>query len=405
MRGVVYSTAVGCSWLLGAASAHAAQWSVQPTFSWSVDEDSNRVYVPIDQAQSSEAATLATSWVFRRTVESSDLSISANADVHRYTDSAEYANAQEGTLTAAFTHTGARTQFSWNVSAADVTTLTSELYETGIVQGNLHRVSLQTGASFSWSRTELHEFFIQAGFDDTRYHGALNQFLAGSNYTLSELLPGFRDESASLGERFFLSSHSSLTVSLFGDRVYITSSPPPGSGSPPIGSSYEAGAQVQYTGLLTERLHLDVSVGESRRSVDGTPSTYGTNASLSLTRDLTAGHLALVYSRSLLPYGIGSLVQVQQSRLSLDHALGTYLTADCSLFDVDNKATAGQVLRRRFEGAGAGLNWQTSESWTLRSEVSAGWTDPAGAPANLSIHEWRGALTMSWHPRQSIASR
>jgi hypothetical protein len=406
MRRVVYSTAVGCGWLLGAASAHAAQWSVQPTFSWSADEDSNRAYALADQAQSSEAAALATSWLFRRTVESSDLSVSANADVHRYTDSSEYANAQEGTLTAAFTHTGAQTQFSWNVSAGYLSTLTSEIYQTGIVKGNLHRLSLQTNASFSWSRTELHEFFIQAGFGDTSYHGALNQVLADYyGYTLSELLPGFRSESAALGERFFLSAQSSLTVSLFGDRVYTTSSPPPGANRLLLGTSYEAGAQLEYTSRLSERLHLDVTAGESRRSVDGAPSNYGTNASVSLTRDLTTGHLALAYSRSLLPYGIGSLVEVQQSRLSLDHGLGMYLTADCSLFDIDNKTAAGLVIRRRFEGASAGFNWQTSETWTLRTEVSAGWTDLPGAPTNLSIHEWRGALTMTWHPQQSIASR
>lgn len=405
MRGAKYGAAVGCGWLLGVASAHAAEWSVQPSLSWSVDDDSNRTLVPTDQAVRSDSGVLSTDWQFKRSEENTQLSVEASGDARRYSDPAIYSDVQEGSLSTGFTHTSEHMDEELTASIYDQSVLTSELYETGLIQGNIHRRSISAGASFGFARTELHELFVQLGFGDTRYQGALNQELAGTGFTLSELLPGYRFNSASFGERFTLSPESVLTVSAFGDRLYVVTPLAPGETSLPGGTSYEAGLQVEYVRSFTEQLHLDASVGESRRSVDGAPSTFGTDGSLALTRDLTSGHMGLSYTRSLMPYGIGSLVEVQQARASIDDELGPYLSVDGALTDIQNDATAGQIVRRKFAGAVVGLNWRTSEVWTLRTEVSAGWTQPFAVNGPLSIHEWRGALMMTWHPRESAASR
>jgi hypothetical protein len=366
--------------------AHAAEWSVQPSFSWSVDEDSNRAFLEPSPG-SSEGGVLATEWVFKRSLENTQISIDSALDTRRYTDSVLYPDATEGTLTAALMHTGERGQLALTAAAADQSLLTSELYETGIVAGNSHRLTLQGTLSASFSRTERRELFLQANVNDARYYG------------LASGLPGFKYALGSFGERFFLSDRATLAVSAFGDRLF-TSSNTPGS------ASYEAGLQAQYTRTLSERLHLDASVGESRRSLAESHAGFGTNASLSLTRDMTLGHVALSYTRSLTPYGIGSLVQVEQARASLDRKLGPYVSVDGNVFDIRNRAAAQFGIRRSFDGAAAGLSWRPSETWTLRTEVSAGWTEPLASPGGReSVHEWRAGVTMTWRPLQSTASR
>jgi hypothetical protein len=383
---MVYSTAVGCSCLLGAGHAplRAAEWSVQPSFSWAADYDSNRVLSTT--SQSSDEGTLSGDLKLRRTLESTDISLEPRITLRRFTDTS-YGDGDDRTLNAGFSRTWEQTQLNLTAFAADQSTLTTELLETGLVSGNTHRRTYQGGAVWSWSQTERRQTFLQLNYSDVSYQGQFSNFL-----------PGYKYPVASLGERFTLSDRSTFTVSAFGDAL---------STSVRNGNSHEAGIQLELVHSFSERTSVDASVGESQRSLTGTRS-YGTNASVSLTHNLVRGNVGLSYTRSLVPYGTGYLVQRQLITASGMRPITPYLNADVSFSRVQNPNSVVilRVDRRSYDSGVIGLNWRTSDTWTLRTEVGASRTQPFGSTSSSeSVHEWRAALTMTWTPLPSARSR
>jgi hypothetical protein len=386
MRGVVYSTAVGCGCLLGvgASPSHAADWSLQPSFSLSADYDSNRALQL--NGQGSEQGVLSGDLLMRRSMENSEISLEPKFAIRRFTDR-RYGNGDDLSAAGGYVHSTERTQLNLTGSVADQSTLTTELLETGIVQGDSHRVTLQGGSTWSWARTERRQLFFQATFSDVSYHG-----------TASALLPGYRYPNAALGERFFVSDRTTLAFSAFGDALLSSTAG---------NSSHEAGVQVEYTHTLSERNNIDIAVGESQRSLTGDRS-FGTNGSVSLTRNMLLGNVGLTYTRSLVPYGTGFLVERQQLSATASRPLTEYLIADMTVYRIENNQSAARLHldRRSLDGASMGLNWRPSETWTLRSEVSASRTEPFGSLGSReTVHEWRTAMTLTWRPLQIERSR
>src|SRR5579883_2873976 len=85
---MAYPTAIGCGCLLGAGGAshlHAAEWSLQPLFSWATDYDSNRNFEP--GTQGSEQAVLSTDVQLKRSLENMQLMLEPHFDVRRFSDS------------------------------------------------------------------------------------------------------------------------------------------------------------------------------------------------------------------------------------------------------------------------------------------------------------------------------
>jgi hypothetical protein len=225
---------------------------------------------------------------------------------------------------------------------------------------------------------------VQLAYSDVSYTGQ-------SNFAL----PGYRYPSASLGERFNLSERSTLSVSAFGDAL---SSDRAGN------SSHEAGVQVAFNYSSSERTVLDASIGESRRSLAGVQG-YGTVGALSITHKLSLGTVAASYTRSLVPYGTGFLVQRQAINASVTRSLTPHVDADVSVFRIQNNQSAAALGldRLRFDTAGVGLNWQLGETWTLRSQLTASRSQPIRSTE--TVHQWAVALIMTWKPRASAFSR
>jgi hypothetical protein len=172
-------------------------------------------------------------------------------------------------------------------------------------------------------------------------------------------------------------------------------------------SSRELGLQAEVIYQFSERTNLDASVGQSSRNL-ANQSSHGTDASVALTHSMPLGNLSLVYTRSLVPYGFGYLVERQQVTAAMTHSLSPYLDATLSYVRVENNETAVllRLDRRNYDSASAGLNWHPAETWSvsaqaewLRTQIPEvqGLTVINGP----TVQAWRGAVTLTWapHPR------
>jgi hypothetical protein len=142
----------------------------------------------------------------------------------------------------------------------------------------------------------------------------------------------------------------------------------------------------------------------SQLHVPATSGT-GTNIAASASHNFELSSVSFNYTRSLVPYGNGLLVERQQVTASAKRSLSPSVDVDLTVLRIQNSdATVRAGVDRRFyETAGAGLNWKMSETWTLRSEAGTSWSPPLGS--DTIVHEWRTALTMTWKPNPTWMSR
>jgi hypothetical protein len=383
MRQIVYTSAVGsCVLGTGAAPVRAAEWSITPIYSVSVDYDSNRRLLL--EAKGSEAAVVTADLTFKRAMEDWDVSIEPRYSFRRFSDRS-FGNGDDRSVYAALNRLTDGYSLNLTGSYWDQSTLLTEVLETGIVSANTHRRQGQAGANWTWTQTEVRELIAQINFTDVSYYGQGRA-----------QLPGFRYPSASLGERFAFSERGSLTFSTYGS---VLSSDTPGN------SSHEVGLQAEIIYSFSESTRVDGSVGESSRVLSG-QSSYGTDASISLTHTFTQGVASASYTRSLVPYGNGFLVERQQATASLTHPLTPYIDGTLSFTYVNNNHTTVQleIDRASYDIASAGVSWHPSETWAIGAQAQALRTQSLGLPAG-TVNDWRTYFTVTWTPHPWSLSR
>ena len=381
---MAHTTAIGCGCLLGAGGSphlHAAEWSIQPVISWSADYDSDRSLSV--GAPASESAILYGDLRLQRAMESTQILIEPKFDVRRYSDSI-WGPGDDRSLNATLAWTGERTKGSFTGFIADQTTLTAELYETGIISADTRRRSEQANTEWDWLHSEQHQTFVQLGYLGASYSGAAQR-----------QLPGYRYPSATLGERFFPTERLTFSVSAFADSLIS---------SAPGNSSHEYGGQAEVNYSYSETTTFDVAIGETKRVLTGQRGN-GTNATVSASHTMSRGTASLNYTRSLVPYGIGYLVQRQQVTASVTRPLTAYLDLTATAIRVDNNSSTVRLgLDRPFYNTlSVGLNWKMGESWTLQPAVSTNWTK--AIHTDTTVREWRAMLTTVWQPLPSSRSR
>ncbi|HEY0339998.1 MAG TPA: hypothetical protein VGC34_04275, partial [Steroidobacteraceae bacterium] len=313
---MAYPTAIGCGCLLGAggaASLHAAEWSLQPLLSWAADFDDNRNLEP--GTAGSEEAVVSADVKLQRSMENLQLSLEPRVDIRRFSNSI-YGPGDDRSLAAGLLWSRERVQFNFNASISDQNTLTTELLETGIVDTNTRRRLKTTNFELDLPMSEKHLFFTQFSYLGSSYSG---------NLFAEEALPGYRYFSGAVGERFILTEHLTLSTSVFGDLLHSDRAG---------GSSHEAGLQAGISYAHSERTSFDLQLGESRRTLAGatydvlvlgsdgqpeiaqfsvpTTTSNGTNISASFNHNFELSAISLNYTRSLVPYGSGLLVERQQ---------------------------------------------------------------------------------------------
>lgn len=383
MRQIAYPAAVGsCVLGAGPAPVRAAEWTITPVYSASVDYDSNRRLAA--DTQDSEATVLTADLTFKRALEDWNFSIEPRYSFRRYSDSS-LGNGDDRSVYAALNRLTETYSLNLTASYWNQSTLLTELLETGIFSDNTHRRQGQAGANWIWTQTELRQLVAQINFMDVSYYGEGEA-----------LLPGYRYPSASLGERFNFSERGSFTVSAFGSKIDSDSAG---------NSSHEIGFQGELIYAFSEATRLDALLGESSRVLAGA-SSNGTDASISLVHDLTIGSASIAYTRSLVPYGNGFLVERQQVTAALTYPLAPYLDGNLSLVYVDNNRTTVELDldRPSYDIAVAGLTWHGGETWAVGAQIQGLRTQTPGL-TNVPVNEWRTSVSVTWYPHQWTRSR
>jgi hypothetical protein len=376
MRQIAYPAALGsCVLGAGAAPVRAAEWSIVPDYSSSVDYDSNR-RLAVD-GKGTEAAVVAIDLSFKRALEDLQLTFEPRYVLRRYTD-ASLGNGDDRTVSAGMLWTGERSTLNLTSSYLDQSTLITELLETGLVSGDTHRRNAQAGLDWNWNQTERRSLLAQLSYSYVSYYGQSAEFF-----------PGYRYSSGSLGERFSFSERGSITVSAYGS---IFKSSVQGN------DSHELGLRGEVIYGFSQKTNIDVSVGESRRLL-ASASSNGTDISATANHAFFRDKLSLAYTRSLVPYGSGYLVERQEYTATLVHPWSEHLDTTLSVLRIQNNETAVllRIDRRSYMSLAAGLSWRPSEQWSMGVRVEA---IRSVLPdfTEESVKSWRSAVTLNWHP-------
>lgn len=378
MRQLGITAAIG-GYTVGAfcTQARAAEWSVAPTYNAFIDFDTNRQLRTDSTAADSGSALLGVDLRFQRALEHLIFTLEPNYQFRRFTDRS-YGNGDNRTVTAGMAWNGERTTFNLNASYLDQSTLTTETLETGLLVSDTFQHDITSSLNWTWNQTERRQLITQLSYSAVDYSGHFQ-----------DLLPGYKYFSGSVGERFIFDELTSVTLGTYGDKLV---SPIPGE------SSHEVGLQAELIHQFSERIDLDASVGGSRRVLGGA-SSFGTTASVSLSRSWEREKLSLQYLRSLVPYGTGLLVERQQYSGTLTHSFSEYLDGNLSYTQVHNNETAVllRLDRRGYSDLNVNLTWRPLKmlSVTLRGDaIRSQLIDLAGD----EVKEWRASLGLTWFP-------
>jgi hypothetical protein len=353
-----------------------------PNYSASVDYESNR-RLTVDH-KSSDASVLAVDLRFKRALEDMDFTIEPRYAFRRFTDPS-LGNGDDRLVDAGFNWAGERSTVNLSASYWDQSTLTTEFLETAVVSTDTHRRQEKANAAWNWNQTERRTLVSQVSYTDVSYYGRGAQ-----------AFPGFRYSTGLLGERLSYSERGNFTVSAYGSTF---------SSSTPGNSSHSVGLQAQVIHSFSERTNIDASIGESTRVLNG-KNGQGTDATLTVNHELFLGKVSLGYTRSLVPYGSGFLVQQQQFTATLARPLTPYLDSSLAFFRVQNNQTAVllRIDRPNYNSLAATLNWRPVETWTIGARVEAVRTQivsfvaHSGVPAAENVNAWRSAITATWTP-------
>ena len=376
MRQMAYPAALGsCVLGAGASPLWAAEWSITPIYSSSVDYDSNRRL--LREAKGSEAAVLAVDLKFKRALEDLEFTLEPHYALRRFTDSS-LGNGDDRSVNGGINWARERSTLNLSASYWDQSTLITELLQTGLVSGNTHRRLGQAGASWNWNQTERRSLIAQLSYDHVSYYGQGAAFL-----------PGYRYPSGAVGERMLFSERGSFTLSAFGSTLQSDT---------PGNSSHEVGIRAQVIYAFSEKTNLDAAIGESSRVLSG-GSSHGTDAAVTVNHSLFLGSVSLGYNRSLVPYGTGFLVERQQLTATFVRPLTPYLDSNLSFVRIQNNQNTVllRLDRRNYNSLSAGLNWHPAETWTVGGRVEELRTQTPDAAAE-PVQAWRSSITITWAP-------
>ena len=362
-------------------SAQAAEWSLSPTLAVGVDEDTNRTLAT--DAIASQGLSMTADMRLQRTTERFDLSLLPQLRVQRFSDR-RFDRSDDGGLTAPASWLTERSNIDVSAVLRDQSTLTAEIFSTGIFDLNTRRRDEQVSASWAFSYAERRVFSLTSGFQSSDYHGNAATSLQDSRYATFGASERFI-----LSERLSMSLDASTGEYRTPDAAFATRSD---------------SISVGFMESLSERARVTGEFGVDRRT-DQFSSTNGFVGQLAVSRSTDRGGFSLAASRSVAPSGFGIFTQTDQAQLSMNRALGPRLSLNSTL-GVYRTASAFQsfsLVERTYSQASVALVWQASEYWTVGAHVIASRADSGSALSAAS--GWQLGLQSTWRPRPNSLSR
>lgn len=363
-------------------AARAAQWSCEPQLSWLVGYNSNVQLAP-SNVQATGEAILSLDAVFKGLTETTEWDLHPHLDFQRYPQHDGF-NANTGSLQGAFTTRTERSQFSVNAGYEEASTLTTELVDTGIVDGNTSRNT--ASAALGWQRelSERQQLGLQVSYANVVYPN-------GEQFGLI----GYRYPSVTLSDTLAYSARTSFSFALFADDLY----------APLTGyDSSDRGARVSFTHRFSDRVKVSATLGISETDVLGNVQ-HGSVWDVRATRTTEHGHFDLDYSQTVQPSGRGYLIRRNAATLSLSQQLKGSLYGTVSLLDLRNSNLAsGPFLDvPRYSSADVGLEWHVSLQVVIT--LAGGYASTITAVTYQPANGWHGAINTVWTPVPRSTSR
>jgi hypothetical protein len=358
-----------------------------------MDYSSNRYLV--SSATPGEGAYLTLNASLKRSTPTFDIALQPMLSLQRYSTGSG-SNSDNRSINASAAWTRELSTWSLLGGYSDLSTLTTELATTGVVQGNTRQRQETGQGSWQLQHSETAALNVQIAYARVNYVGQQGNVLSNYQYP-----------SVSIGEKFKLRPATSLSVTASGSDLL----------SPNLGDSQDYELNLALEHSFSEHLSLSTSVGRSQQyfktrstspQLASSASSHGYVGEFRLTRVYERNQWKISYHRAVTPNGFGGLVQRDQGSLSVLRDLAPRLTGNVGLFttrDREEFQFASLQLGRRYESMAAGLNWLSGETSSFGIRVS---TDRATVTASSHVPAakgWQAALTYTWTPLPGSASR
>lgn len=370
-----------------AGAGPAADWSFQPAVDWRADHQSNR-RLAID-ADDGQGMWLTLDGQLRRLSESSQWTLHPQFRLQRFVQESQL-NSSDGSLALFGSWFDARSVWTLSASAAQASTLTTEIDETGIISANAHRDSRNATLSWRRSLSPHQQLDVGLSFADIGYPG-------GERYGLTS----YRYPSAQIGLTTRMSQYTSFSVSAFGGQL-----------TAPLTrvESRDAGVQVGFVRAFSPHLTASLSVGLHNTRIDtlffGERRDSGQiwKGSLAGSREHFGWQTSL--ERSSTASGRGVLATRDEAIVKLSRSFSSVMGGVLTMRGVRSQDLLPNLRddSRRYYAMDAQLDRRISPQWSLGMSLGAkrARSEEQGAP---SVEGWYAALAAHWIPDVHIISR
>lgn len=367
---------------LACAAVPAAEWSAAPTFSLGTDFDTNRRLT--DPASESQAAQFGATVTLARVTATHKLSLRPRFEARRYDKSNQVLDSNDGGVDLRFVRQGERSTFTASATAAEDSTLTTELADTGIVEGSARRRLLTAGADVTMAVGERSRVQAGASFVDVDFDDAVGTGLAPYSY------PG-----VFLGVSLDATDRTQLSFTANGSRF----------DSPTTRTNIDNfSVRATWQSQVSEQFRLELNGGVNRSEsafaheqgpvfgVTGSWNTPRTSLSFGLARDVE-------------PSANGRMVKADSVEGSWRWNLGERTTLTTALRHARREDLLfGQFLERReYSTLHAALGWRLNMNWNL--QLRAGVASQSYERSGFEADGERIALSFSWAPDKYAVSR
>lgn len=360
----------------------AAQWDIEPQLALLVNYNSNLLLTP-SNAQASEGTTVSADAIFKRVTDSTEVDLHPHLELQRFFSDAAL-DADNGSVQGAYSAQSERSSINLSGSYEKISTLSTELSDTGIVDSSTRRETTTAAATLGHDFSELQHVDLQGSYTEVIYPGGERLGLVGYRYP-----------TLALTDTFATSLLTSLAASLEADQLQ----------APVTGyEAHDESLKLTVLHKFSVRTRVTATGGATETSVAGYRQ-HGYVWDLHGTHNSELTQLDFDYSQSLQPSGRGYLVRRDAASLTLAQSVAPQLYATLTVQDIHNNNLSNGVFLDvpKYLTADAGFDWHVSEHLVL--SLTAGVAEISEPVTLQQVRGWHTALNGRWNPRPLSVSR
>ncbi len=365
----------------------AAEWSFQPSAETYLDHDSNRLLTVVPGAErSDEAAWLTAEADLRRSTETDEIVFRPRLERQQFIGDSGF-DSTNGYLQASGRHVGEVYSYSGDATFSDLSTLRSELADTGIIASGVRQQLTSGNFTFEDQFAERHRLGVQAAYTNVNY--TRNEGLGLTDY---------RHVGGSGGYTFGYSPRLDLNVFAFAGHE---SAPDTGF------TSSDVGGQAGIDWTISERTKLAATGGLSRTSFGGEREN-GNVWSIQAEQTRERGIWRVSLTRDVVPNSVGFLTRRDQINVTAQRKLTERTDISATALAVSNHDDffhLAETNRRYFTGT-IGLFWHMTERWTLSTQLRGSTVRYVGGAGSYDrANGWQASVRLRWTPLMRTFSR